>query len=340
MPIKLTDVASEAGVSSATADRVINGRTGVSPHTRERVLAAARKLKYGIRERSGSRGGARIGFLIQAGANAFIKELIKRLKTTTNLSAARSDVEVIEDFEPSQFTTRLRSLSRECDGIGVVAQDHPMIRAAINEVSDTGVPIVVMVSDISQVSKVAYVGIENRSAGRAAGQLIGLLLGREKQLNVGLVGGSLSFRGGLEREIGFKSLMHEEYPNLTVIEAQRLGQDADENYETAHQAFSRYDIAAVYNVGPGTGALCRAAEDVYERCPPFVVHDLTRTHVKLLNTGQVAAVLEQNPLEEAERAIALLANAVAGNASRIEPPFSRINIVLRETVRPEDVFSF
>lgn len=46
MPAGIAEVASKSGVSVATASRAINGRNGVSPDTRARVLAAAAELRY------------------------------------------------------------------------------------------------------------------------------------------------------------------------------------------------------------------------------------------------------------------------------------------------------
>src|SRR5918999_4036973 len=46
MAVTLSDVARLAGVSQATASRVLNGRRYVAAHTRLRVEAAARNLDY------------------------------------------------------------------------------------------------------------------------------------------------------------------------------------------------------------------------------------------------------------------------------------------------------
>src|SRR5919198_1466747 len=46
MTARLIDVATRAGVSQATASRVLNGKAGVSAETREVVLSAAQALGY------------------------------------------------------------------------------------------------------------------------------------------------------------------------------------------------------------------------------------------------------------------------------------------------------
>ncbi|HLZ61086.1 MAG TPA: LacI family DNA-binding transcriptional regulator [Ktedonosporobacter sp.] len=46
MPASLQDVAVKAGVSLATASRALNGKGGVKPETRQRVLAVAQELQF------------------------------------------------------------------------------------------------------------------------------------------------------------------------------------------------------------------------------------------------------------------------------------------------------
>lgn len=46
MPVSLNEIAERAGVSLATASRALNGKDGVKPETRERVLAVAKEMEY------------------------------------------------------------------------------------------------------------------------------------------------------------------------------------------------------------------------------------------------------------------------------------------------------
>ncbi|GHO81666.1 LacI family transcriptional regulator [Ktedonobacter sp. SOSP1-85] len=48
MSTSLNEIAEKAGVSLATASRALNGKDGVKPETRERVLAVAKELEYSV----------------------------------------------------------------------------------------------------------------------------------------------------------------------------------------------------------------------------------------------------------------------------------------------------
>jgi LacI family transcriptional regulator len=78
----LVDVAQDAGVSRATASRVLSGSPRVSPHTRDRVLASAERLHYQVNAAARSLRTARtglVGLLIPGFRNDLYGPLADRL---------------------------------------------------------------------------------------------------------------------------------------------------------------------------------------------------------------------------------------------------------------------
>ena len=73
----LADVARAAGVSTATVDRVLNGRAGVRARTREVVTEAARRLGYVGDEPVPQPNGRVLSFdvILPAGTNSYIEDL-------------------------------------------------------------------------------------------------------------------------------------------------------------------------------------------------------------------------------------------------------------------------
>src|SRR5882762_4857926 len=82
----LADVAARAGVSLATADRVMHERKGVRAATRHAVLEAASKLEYlpaGTLEGMLKPPPLRLAFILPKGPNRFIKllaEYVERIE--------------------------------------------------------------------------------------------------------------------------------------------------------------------------------------------------------------------------------------------------------------------
>ncbi len=152
-----SDVAREAGVSSATVDRVLNDRPGVRRRTREIVMEAAIRLGYVAdpavarvdRPISLASVRMRLDFVLPMGTNSFIRNLRQQFVTQ---GAARPRVDLhthlIEGFNPDTLAAKLRELHGQTQGVGIIALDHPTVREAIRELAASGAKIVTLASDI------------------------------------------------------------------------------------------------------------------------------------------------------------------------------------------------
>ena len=129
----IEEIAKLSGCSKATVDRVLHGRAGVHPRTRERVNQALAQLEaeYDLRTvqpfsgLSGAEASQRIGFIIQAG-QAFTESFLATIEKqqdrerTAELKGlgAASDEAVIE---------AIRDWGAGFDGLAIVCKrpaDH------------------------------------------------------------------------------------------------------------------------------------------------------------------------------------------------------------------------
>lgn len=332
----LTDIARAAGVSSATVDRVLNNRSGVRARTREVVLETARRLGY-VGEATGVAGvGAgviRLDFAVPAGTNTFMKMLQRNIELLAEYRPELAvNVAMIEGFDPDALARTLLELKGRTQGVGVIALDHPTVREAIRSLSAAGVKVVTIASDISHVPRVAYVGIDNRAAGRLAGYLVNRFVGRDKAGKVALFAGSLSYRGHEEREMGFRHILTEEAPNLAIVELREMLDDRQKAYAEAAALLERHpDLAAIYNIGAGNTGIARALKERRrERAVVFIGHEATEGTKELLLDGTLDAVIDQNPRVEAREALNILTQAVRGLPFEFHPP--RLQVIFRENI--------
>lgn len=332
----LLDIAREAGVSAATVDRVINNRAGVRERTREIVLETARRLGYLSAEHIASEGQAdkiRLDFVLPVGTNTFIKMLQNQLSLQ---GAARQDLDVevhsIEGFNPDTLARKLRELQGTTQGVGVIALDHPTVREAIRGLSANGVKVVTLATDIAHVPRVAYVGIDNRQAGRLAGYILGRFLGTTEPKKVAMFAGSLSYRGHEEREMGFRHVLAEDFPNLTIVELREMRDDREKAYTEAAALLDRHgDLAGIYNIGAGNQGVARALRERHlEGSVVFLGHELTEGTKQLLLEGTMDAIIDQNPRVEAREALNLLSQAVKGLPYEGHPP--RLHVIFKENI--------
>lgn len=332
MRTTVSQIAREAGVSAATVDRVLNDREGVRPRTREIVMQVARTLGYfGPQPCDGAAEKVRIDFVLPAGSNSFMRTLKKHL---IEESLARGDVAAkiheIEGFDPDRLSARLAELRGRSDGVGVIALDHPQVREAINDLAASGARVATLVSDIPTVDKVGYVGVDNRAAGRLAGMLLGRFL-PPGQHKVAVFIGSLAYRGHEEREMGVRSILSEEFPEMRIAGTAEVSDDRDLAYSETMRFLGRGDISGIYSIGSGNQGIARALREArQERDVVFIGHDLTDATRLMLLDRTMDAVIDQNPRVEAREIVRLLASSVKGST---EPEYlPRLQVVFRENI--------
>lgn len=336
--VTLQDVARAAGVSPATVDRVLNGRDGVRARTREVVIGTAQRMGYiaGPADTPESEAALRLVFLLPAGTNAFINTLHRQIELA---AATRPElavtVERIEGFNPLTLAARLLALQSVAQGVGLIAQDHPLVREAIRSLAQAGVPVITLASDIQSVPRLAYVGIDNRQAGRLAGLLMGRLLPKGQRSKVALFAGSLSYRGHEEREMGFRHILREEFPEVQILELREIMDDRERAMSETFSLLDQHpDLAAIYNVGGGTSGIAAALKGRgAEHSVVLIGHEATESTKRLLLDGTVDAVIDQNPRVEAREALNLLTAALQGRPYTYIPP--RLQLILKENLPDE-----
>ena len=244
------------------------------------------------------------------------------------------DVQVVavDGINPRHLATRLRDLGGYADGIGIVALDHPDVREAIRAVSVSGAKLVTIASDISQVPRVAYIGIDNRAAGRLAGYLMHRFYGSGRSGKVALISGSLAYRGHEEREMGFRHILAEDCPQLQIVEQLEMMDDPDQAFSIAQDLLQRHpDLNAIYNVGAGNSGIARALKAMpVKRHVLLVGHEATEDTRALLLDGTLDAVIDQNPRVEAREALNALEGAITGKYFERHAP--RLQVIFRENI--------
>jgi LacI family transcriptional regulator len=337
--VALKDVAREAGVSTATVDRVLHGRPGVREATVRRVKETIERLGFRPHAAAAELARARshrFCFVMPRNQNVFMTEIVDHLgKLRASLSARRTVVDVVEAdvFDPHALAETLERIGPRYDGLAVVALDHPRVRAAIDELVGSGTLVVTLVSDVPSSRRAHYVGIDNIAAGRTVGSLIGRFLGPRRG-KVAIIAGSLSLRDHSERLFGVQQVISSEYPNLDLVPpVEGRDDDVHNNLITRRLLDQHHDLVGLYNIGAGTAGVGQAlietgkAKDVV-----FVGHDLTPQTRRFLLLGVMDAVISQNPGHEARSAVRLLQALTRGEPILAEQEYIGIDIVIRDNL--------
>jgi LacI family transcriptional regulator len=336
---RMTDVARLAGVSPASVDRVLHRRPGVRLATIERVLKAAAQLRYVSETELAaavSEPPKRLVFLLPAGTNQFLVMLARLIGTGHTQAAAHAAtcrVEMIKSFHPALLARQLLRHGKEADGIAFMAIEHPAVREAVNLLADRGVPTITLISDIAHSRRAAYVGLDNRSAGRTAGYLVARFI-RERPVKVAVIAGSLSYRAHEERELGFRSILAEMAPDIEVVGIREGHDDETLNHRQTRTLLAAHPgLAGIYNVGGASGGIARAlVEARRERKVVLIGHGLTRDTRTLLIDGVMDAVITQNPQTAFLDCLSIFANLRAARHPLHGVESARSEVIFRENL--------
>lgn len=330
------DIARLAAVSTATVDRALNGRRGVSAANRQRVLRAARELGYlpvEGRIRMPARP-ARLAFLLPIGTSGFMRELALGLNEVAAEQPLVASCRVVDlgGIGPDALAPALEGLSLGTNGVGLVTIDTPKSRHLIRRLCESGVRVVTIASDVLATPRAAYVGVDNRAAGRTAAQIMALAAAGRAG-SVALFVGSRAFHGHQERDWGFHALLGSAAPGLTILPAVETGEDSERaRAATAALLRQRDDLFGIYCVGGGQAGIIEAVRDHRGRRPFVVLHDLTEPSRAWLVDDLVDVVIDQNARLVGRLAILQLLGAIAADAPQPDPQPIEPRIILRENI--------
>ena len=308
----LSDVARAAGVSYATADRVINNRGNVAEKSIAKVREAVAALGYvrNVAAANLSRGRVyRLAFLIPRGSNAFFNRIRQHIDhTAAHQATERVSAEVIEvaAFAVEGLQDSISDLlARDFDGVAIVGLQSAALEAPLAALRDKGVAVVGLVSDLPQAARAAYIGIDNIAAGRTAGRMVGLAHGGQGG-RVQTFAGSLDARDHAERLTGFREVLQADFPQVELLDPIMTKDDAQVLNAQTRQALDQTELTALYNVGAGNSGLIAALQEGQGTRPFCVVHELVAHSRQALLERHIDLVIDQRPDVEINRAFTVL----------------------------------
>lgn len=326
---KVLEIALRAGVSTATVDRVLNGRGKVSEPTVDRVQSAIQFLRSSSKPPK-PRMDQVFDAILPARAGLSTEYLGFYLQKFAEARGFKLRCSFVERMNPAALADRLMECVKSGSaGIAFQALEHPIVKESVRELEKAEIPFVTLLSDLVGVKKRAYIGIDNRAAGRAAGLLMGRFCHRAGKIAV-VLGGHL-YRGHDERELGFRSIVRSEFSNLDVVDIIAGKDSADENFERVTQCAKRHDLVGIYIVGGGIAGVARALDALKQTHKTCVIgHNLCSLTKRLLLDGSVDAVIHQDMAEIADSALEqITGDPEETTLGSVEIP---IEIVMRENL--------
>jgi LacI family transcriptional regulator len=152
--------------------------------------------------------------------------------------------------------------------------------------------------------------------------------------SVALFVGQSGLHGQRERELGFRSVIEQEYPRLHVLPAVDLVSDNVRGEEAMREILDTHDdLIGVYAMGGGRTGIAKALARVPAAQRPFVImHDLSDTTRRSLAEGVIDLVIDQNARLVAEQTVIRLLGAIAASGAFLPEHYIEPRLVFRENI--------
>ena len=297
---RIQKIAQMAGVSTATVDRVLNNRGGVS---KKAVFAVTESLKRLNEQDPVNASEAIYDVILPMNAGLSTEYLAAAFRHLADLRGIRLRYTEVERLNALKLAEELRRCEREgSSGVAFQALEDPLVRETASHLMASGTRLFTVVSDLPGAG-LGYIGLDNRAAGRTAGYLMGLLC--KGSGTVAVIWGGHLYRAHEERESGARSFLRTEYPNIEIVDVNCTRDDAEEADGRLTALLKKEKgLTGVYCVGAGIIGAVRALERSRPAVPPAVVgHNLTMNTRDFLLRQQMDVIVHQDMTEIAEKAL-------------------------------------
>ena len=332
------DVAARAGVSRATADRVLNRRGGVSLEKARAVLLTARAMGLDRNLDAPPAKMLRVCVLMQSPENPYYERLghgFREADVAFEAQRIRAYVTHIDVLAPESVRLQLQQIGSTYDGVVIVAPARDEIVDAVRTIA-ARVPVVTLSTDLPLDAAHYYVGPDNYRAGRLAAELMGRMLGPSGG-SVLLITGLQEFSGHGERRKGFRDVLSQDFPKCSIaVEVESLDRGTMAADGVANGLARDPNICGIYNISQGNDAITRRIKQLGRQGSlVFIGHDLTRTTTALLQARDIDVVIDQDPMLEARRAMELILQHHGRLAGRRVSGATPLRLFFRENTEGE-----
>jgi LacI family transcriptional regulator len=273
------------------------------------------------------------GFLLQKKEQEFYRNLGAALTAATREATAvqgRAVVEFIDEIVPATIARRITEAAQKCDALAVVAVDHPLVNEAI---ARAGKPVITLLSDVAAPERKAYISVDSRRAGRAAGWAISRLA--KKPGKIGILLGSHRYLSQELAEVSFRSYMREHATEFQLLEPLVNLDDSRIAYEAVvHMIASNPDLVGIYAAGGGAEGMVDALRDEHAGGRIVAVcNELTSATRSALIDGTLDVVLDTPLVDVSRRAVDILTRAAGGeNWDMVQTIQLPANLIISESL--------
>ena len=336
----IKEIAALAGVSRGTVDRVLNNRGSVNPATAEKINEIAKALDYKPNKAglalAAQKKKIKLVVILLSTDNPFFADVLKGVNEKASDLAGYNCTVLVKQI-PINVDAQLGAidelLREDVNGIALAPQNDDRIRIRINELSEQGIPVVTLNTDIENSMRIAYVGSNYTRSGRTAAGLLRLMT--HGDVRIGIITGSSDILCHTERIAGFTDALKPYQEHMHIISIKETQDDEIASYEQTARLLNEHpEINALFFAAGGVYGGCRAIASLGlagKLC--VVAFDKAETTQQFLRDGVLSAVICQQPRIQGKKPLDLLFHYLtSGELPDREYHYTAVDIRILENI--------
>ncbi|SFL47131.1 LacI family transcriptional regulator [Gracilibacillus orientalis] len=343
MKVTAKMIAEELGISTATVDRVLNNRKGVSEKNIHIVKQKAKELGYQPNRAAkflSTQKVVRVAFILPVFPDYFWNELEMEIKEAASLYADfgfQTDVHRIHTIPQNDQLDYMEELIEQdkYQAFVIAPHDAKPTESVINKAMDKNIPVFTINTDVPDSQRIAYVGSDYYDAGYLAGELIYLF---QKDLsNMVLIREKENTFQMQQKENGFLDFFKEKrmenkvqivkYNKSAYIQKEQVGELLHDHKELFNQS------EAVYVAG---GIIDELQKYWFfsKKTHIIIGHDINQTIYNAINKGVITATICQDPMAQAAITLKKLTKYFLDeNVTELDNHIVKLEIVTRANAK-------
>ncbi|MGA2247778.1 MAG: substrate-binding domain-containing protein [Verrucomicrobiota bacterium] len=207
------------------------------------------------------------------------------------------------------------AIARQVEGVVIAPVDRQNLVPSVDKLAELKIPCAIIDSGLDAVHFVSFASTDNYQGGVLAAQRMGHALGGKG--NILVVQHIAGSHAAVKRVSGFVDTISNDFPGIKIVESES-GQDTAEISQkvTADMLQRHPDVQGLFacNVDMSVGAL-RALQEAKRTDVKMVAFDPDQSLIQGLRSGQVVAIIVQDPYRMGYEGVKVLALKNKGQSS-------------------------
>jgi LacI family transcriptional regulator len=345
--IRIKDIATKAGVSEGTVDRVIHNRGKVSDEAAKKVQLVLDKLKYKpnlIARTLGKNKNYKIAALLPDHSNDdYWKQSYDGIKLG-EIQLAQFGINFSVDpfffdmhSKESYLEASLKLFHSKPDGVLVAPLFSFGSKPFFKKLKEARIPFILINTQLQEVGALSFIGQDLFKSGSLAAELISYGLTKPSTFAILHIDEDLGNSVHLqEKEHGFENFISQQHKQQGhLVKSFVLGSPESETFiPQLREVLTLQNLAGIF-ISTSKGHI--VAQLIKQSSPHIRVigYDLIRENLTCLQNGTIDFLINQNPMRQAKLGVQTLANQLI--FKKVPPP---LHLFPLEIITPQNVSTY